>query len=441
MSRIDPAPRLPQRSEPVSAEPVRPEPARPEPLRFEADRGAQRSKWIALALVVGLVGWMGSGYVLPSPEEEVAAAPAGPRAVTVAVRPSEAQVVTRTLSAEGQALPERETAVPAETSGEIAEVLVEKGARVEAGDLIARIDPAQRASDLVRAEEEERRARRELDNAQTLLDRGIGTADRVAEARAAQAAAEAGVAAAREELSATEVTAPFAGRVEALEVDPGVYVAEGAEIARIVDNAPLEIAIQVPQQSRGGLEAGREAEVRFITGEVRTGVVTFVGSSADAQTRTFLAEVEVENEGGVVPAGVSAEVRIPVGEAVAHFLSPAILSLGADGTLGVKTVDEDDRVVFHEVEIVRAETSGVWVAGLPERARVVTIGQGYVSGGEVVDPRSEEALEALAGGALPEAGAAIEEVEGAASTGAAEGAPPDAALGSAAAAPRAQADR
>ena len=416
MSRIDPArPEAlrsqpvqpgPARPEPVQSEPARPEPARPEPLRFEADRGAQRSKWIALALVLGLVGWMGSGYVLPSPEEEEVAAPAGPRVVTVAVRPSEARVVTRTLSAEGQALPERETVVPAETSGEIVEVLVEKGAEVEAGELVARIDPARPAADLARAEEEERRARRELDNAETLLERGIGTADRVAEARAARAAAEAGVAAAREDLSATEVAAPFAGRVEALEVDPGVYVAVGAEIARIVDNTPLEIAIQVPQQSRGGIEAGREAEVRFITGEVRQGVVTFVGSSADPQTRTFLAEVEVANEGGEVPAGVSAEVRIPVGEAVAHFLSPAILSLGADGTLGVKTVDEENRVVFHEVEIVRAETSGVWVAGLPEEARVVTIGQGYVSDGEVVDPRSEEALEALTGGALAPPGAA-----------------------------------
>ena len=433
MSRIDPPPRAPGPAEPARAEPARPgpvrrepvrreaaaSPARPEPLRFEADRGASRSKWIALALVVALLGWMGSGFVLPSAEEgaEEAAEPAGPRLVTVAVRPSEAEVVARTLTAEGQALPERETAVPAETAGAIAEVLVEKGARVEAGELVARIDPAQRSADLARAEEEERRARRELDNAETLLDRGIGTLDRVAEARAAQAAAEAGVAAAREALSATEITAPFAGRVEALGVDLGEYVAAGSEVARVVDNTPLEIAIQVPQQARRGLEAGREAEVRFITGEVREGVVTFVGSSADPDTRTFLAEVEVANDGGEVPAGVSAEVRIPVGEAVAHFLSPAILSLGADGALGVKTVDDENRVVFHPVEIVRAETSGVWVAGLPEEARVVTIGQGYVSDGEVVDPRPEEALEAMAGGAPAQADAALEEVEGAAAEG------------------------
>ena len=43
-----------------------PAPAAPtEPLRFETDRGASRSIWIAVALVVALIGWMGSGIILP----------------------------------------------------------------------------------------------------------------------------------------------------------------------------------------------------------------------------------------------------------------------------------------------------------------------------------------------------------------------------------------
>ncbi|MEL6680880.1 MAG: efflux RND transporter periplasmic adaptor subunit, partial [Pseudomonadota bacterium] len=119
----------------------------------------------------------------------------------------------------------------------------------------------------------------------------------------------------------------------------------------------------------------------------RTGTVAFLGTSADADTRTFLTEITVENADGVIPAGVSAEIRVPTGEVEAHFLSPAILSLDTDGTLGVKTVDGQDRVVFNRVEIVRAQTDGIWVSGLPESARIITIGQGFVNDGEVVDPR------------------------------------------------------
>ena len=366
-------------------------------LAFETDAGAARSKWIAGGLVVVLLGWMGSGFVLPSEEAAPAAETrAMPRAVAVAVRPSVAESVEQVFVAEGQALPDRDTAILAEASGRVAEVLVERGADVGTGEVIARLETAEREAELARDREALARARREFDNAETLLDRGVATADRVAEARAGLAAAQAALAAAEAVVEDTVIRAPFAGRIEALDADEGETLAAGAEVARIVDLTPLTIAIQIPQQSLGGIEAGRPAEVRFITGERARGVVRFVGSSADAETRTFTAEIEVPNEGGAVPAGVSAQVRIPTGEVVAHFVSPAILSLGTDGRLGVKTVAEGDVVEFHPVEIVRAQTDGIWVSGLPREARIIAVGQGYVNDGETVDPRpeSEEAEEA-----------------------------------------------
>ena len=86
-----------------------------------------------------------------------------------------------------------------------------------------------------------------------------------------------------------------------------------------------------------------------------------------------------------LPAGISAEMRIPTGEVTAHFVSPAILSLDEAGTLGLKTVGEDGRVAFHPVDVVRAETDGVWLTGLPETARIITRGQGFVRAGDAVD--------------------------------------------------------
>ncbi len=367
--------------------------APPRGLSFDTDKGSSRSKWIAGLLAVALVGWMGSGYVLPSAdapaEDQVAEAPAP---VAVAVQESVADEVTLYLSAEGQAVPDRLTEVPSETSGRIAEVPVRKGQDVAAGTVIARIDPAQRAADLARAETDLTRAERDFDNAETLLARGVATGDRVAETRAALATAQASLATAREAIDATEIRAPFAGRIERLEVDPDEYVEEGAAIATVVDTSPLTVTIRVPQQALRSVRTGLPAEVTFITGEIRPGEVTFVGTSADAETRTFLAEVTVDNPGGEIPAGVSAEVRIPTGTEVAHLLSPAIMSLSAEGVLGIKTLGEDGTVVFNDVEIVRAESRGIWVTGLPDRATVLTVGQGFVSAGEPVTPRPAEDL-------------------------------------------------
>jgi multidrug efflux system membrane fusion protein len=222
------------------------------------------------------------------------------------------------------------------------------------------------------------------------LERGIATADRVVQARAGLAAAQAEVTDVNEASKALEITAPFAGRVETLQLDEGEFVSAGTEVGRLVDITPLTVAIQVPQQSLTRLAVGQTATVRFITGEERKGIVTFVGTSAASETRTFLTEIEVENVDGAIPAGISAEIVIPTGEVLAHFLSPSIVSLNTEGALGVKTVNGDNVVAFHPIQIVKAQIDGIWVTGLPESVDVITVGQGFVTEGETVAPSAGE---------------------------------------------------
>ena len=359
-------------------------------LRFEADRGAARSTWIALALVIAIVGWMGSGFVLPSDDETATFTREDPAPLAVAVAMSQAEEVTQFYRAEGQALADRDTGLVAETSGDIAEVLVRKGQDVAAGDVIARFDPAANQAEVNRAAQDLATAQREFDNASALLDRGVATNDRVTQARAALAAAQAQVIEVQQDTNALEITAPFGGRIETLDLDVGEYVSAGTQVARLVDITPLTVEIQVPQQSLTLLEVGQPASVEFITGEKREGIVTFVGSAAAAETRTFLAEIEVDNADGAIPSGISAQVVIPTGTVTAHFLPPSIVSLNTQGDLGIKTVDSDATVAFFPIEVVDAQIDGVWVTGLPDSVDVITVGQGFVSEGEVVAPRPAE---------------------------------------------------
>ena len=358
-----------------------------ERLSFQDDKGASRSAWIAAALAVAIAGWMGSGYIWPSADDEGAGSgPAQVAPVAVGVAQSSVETVTLRFQAEGQALPDRETSIRAETSGDVAEVLVEKGQDVQDGAVIARLSATRAKADLARAREELARAQREFDNATELRERGVATVDRVTQARATLAAAEAAVTTAQEAINSLDITAPFAGRIETLSLDRGEFVQAGASVGRIVDNRPLTVAIQVPQRALGRIRNGQTATVKFITGEQREGKVGFVGTSANTETRTFLAEIDVANEDGTIPAGISAEVLIPTGTSKAHFLQPSTVSLDPEGRLGVKTVGDDNTVTFHPIEIVRAEINGIWVTGLPDSARIITIGQGFVTEGETVAP-------------------------------------------------------
>ena len=366
------------------------EPTTPIPLTFASDKGASGSLWIAAFLVIAIVGWMGSGFVLPSKdEEEPVVVRADVQPVAVAVTMSVAETVTQFYQAEGQAQPDRDTNVRAEISGDIAKVLVSKGQDIEAGAVIARFDATNNDADANRAAQQLAQAQREFDNAEQLLARGVSTADRVSQARAALAAAQAQVTEVEQDAKALTITAPFAGRIETLNIDEGEFISAGSEVGRIVDITPLTVAIQVPQQSLTRLAVGQTATVRFITGEERTGTLTFVGTSA-AETRTFLAEVEVANDDRAIPAGISAEVVIPTGDATAHFLSPSIVSLNTEGTLGVKTVNADNVVAFYPIQMLKAQIDGIWVTGLPETVDVITVGQGYVNKGEIVAPSPAE---------------------------------------------------
>jgi multidrug efflux system membrane fusion protein len=197
-------------------------------------------------------------------------------------------------------------------------------------------------------------------------------------------------------LDNTVITAPFAGRLNEMTLDEGEFVNDGDMVAEVLDNDPLNVVVQVPQQALSRLAKGQMAEVSFITGQNRMGSVGFIGSNADSQTRTFRVEIAVDNPDSEMPAGLSARVAIPTGQARGHFISPAILSLGTNGDLGIKTVEEGNVVAFRPITIVRAQTDGIWVTGLGEEAQIITVGQGFVSAGDTVDPRPVEVSEAVA---------------------------------------------
>ncbi|MFG5383263.1 efflux RND transporter periplasmic adaptor subunit [Yoonia sp. R2-816] len=356
-------------------------------LRFESDKGAGASKWIAIFLGLSLIGWMGSGYIIPTETADEVTDEPTVRPVAVAVIDSAARDIELVLTAEGQSTPDRSTGIQAKASGQMTSVLVARGDLVAAGQELGRIDSRTIEAQLAQAQAQLVQATEDYDRAVTLQGRGIATENQVTQTRAAKVAAEAAVTAAQEQLDNTIIRAPFAGRLNEMTLDVGEFVNDGDVVAEVLDNDPLTVVVQVPQQALSRLEKGQEAQVSFITGEIRTGTVGFIGSNADSQTRTFRVEVTVDNPDSQMPAGLSARIVIPTGQARGHFISPAILSLSPTGELGIKTVLPDDTVAFRPIMIVRAQPDGIWVTGLEDETRIITVGQGFVNAGDVVDPR------------------------------------------------------
>jgi multidrug efflux system membrane fusion protein len=45
--------------------------------------------------------------------------------------------------------------------------------------------------------------------------------------------------------------------------------------------------------------------------------------------------------------------------------------------------------MFYPLTLIRSQEGGVWVSGLPDKARLVTFGQGFIQSGEKVIPVDE----------------------------------------------------
>jgi len=345
---------------------------------------------IAGGLALALAGWLASGQLgaelTPPDAEEDAGVPIaeGPEPFAVRVAESEAAPVRREVVVNAHTEAARDVEIRAETNGRVIEVGAERGAEVAAGDLLVRIDPREREALVREAEATLRQRELEFEAATKLGQKGFQAETKVAEAEAALEAARAALERVRIDLAHTRITAPMAGILELRPVEVGDFVDIADPIATLIEQDPFLVVGDVAESEVGQLALGMTGQAELITGDRVEGRISYIASRADPLTRTFRVELEVPSRDGGLRAGVSARLRIATEEVLAHRVPASLLALDDRGVLGVKAVDGDDRVSFHPARIVRAESDRLWLAGLPETLRVITVGQGFVREGDPV---------------------------------------------------------
>ncbi len=354
------------------------------PARTFRSRLLNPTTVVFAAIVILVVAWMGSGMIgrdaHRAPERQ---APPPP---SVAASWSEAEPITRELVLHGDVEPNQVVTLRARTEG-IVEEMASTGRRVTRGEALGQLSTDDRQARLARAHAQLASAQRDYDSTMELVEGGFVSRSEAQTRLAQLEAARADLRAIQLEIDNTTLRAPIDGVINRIDADLGSYVAMGGEVLRIVDNDPLITVVHVHQAAAPRLATGMPARVRFIGGDERAGTVRFVAPLADAATRTFRVEIEVDNPEPALPSGLSAEAVIPTDTVSAHRVSAALIRLDAQGRIGLQTVDDDAHIAFTPVEVIRARADGIWVTGLPQRARIVTISRGLLSPGQAVEVR------------------------------------------------------
>ena len=298
---------------------------------------SSRVRWLAIGLGVLVVGSTIATYFLTRGPEE------SPYRATQVSQAS----ITQEIRVTGHVELTDQVEVPAPIEGQLVQVAVEPGDRVEKGQLLAQLDKVSAEAALLVAEAElqvararvseaeaaAQRASRALDRTERLAKKGLASDSALEAARSETAKARAAVQAARAERSAaleqaslrgrerdrTDIVAPRAGLV--LEVPPhtGMMVGPRTRLFRI--GAPLEqmhVKAPIGEADIGEMAVGLSAEFEVPTYAGRVFEATVKHISPDPKTEYgaifYTVTLATDNPERLLLPGMTAQVRIKVAQ-------------------------------------------------------------------------------------------------------------------------------
>nr|WP_298374077.1 efflux RND transporter periplasmic adaptor subunit [uncultured Halomonas sp.] len=354
-------------------------------------RFASLSAPIALLLGVALLIWLIFGDVqrfrAEPPEGNALQKPGLTR---VEVRTSHAQQHVPTLTLQGQLEPKRDVILRPRRAGSVSALPHDQGDRVKANDILLQLDEEDLPELQTQAEAALELALSELKGGRRLQAKNLIPNNDVLSLKRDVAQARAELARLRQLRIDASFKAPFPGVINRLDIEVGDFVQAGEDIGKLVEIERLLATGQAPQRRAPDLHPGLPVTATLLSGDKLQGELSYVASSADDATRSYALEANLANPERLRIAGASATLDIALPVRQAHALSPALLILDDEGRLGVKYLDDDDKIRFAPVTLLTADAVQTWVTGLPETVRLITLGGGYVDIGEKVEAVSTD---------------------------------------------------
>ncbi|UNK58262.1 efflux RND transporter periplasmic adaptor subunit [Pseudoxanthomonas daejeonensis] len=312
------------------------------------------------------------------------------------------------LAFPGEVHAREESPLSFRVGGKLVRRAVDAGARVEQGQVLAELDPADQAlqaqaaqAQLAAAEAELARSKGDLDRyaklvEQQLVSRSTYDAQKAAyEAAAGQArAARAQRDVTRNQAGYTELRAPRAGVIASRQAEAGQVVAAGQTIFVMAADGGREVAIDLPEDRIRQFKVGDTAQVELWSapGQRLPGTIREIAAAADAQTRSFAARVALDAAAqGEVELGQSARVYLPQSNGDASLHVPlSALQRGEDGAAAVWVVREG-KALRVPVDTGKFGSESVPVTGALQAGDwVVAAGGHLLREGEPVAPVDRE---------------------------------------------------
>ncbi len=276
-------------------------------------------------------------------------------------------------------------------AGKIVERRVDIGQAVKAGQVLARLDPADSALQLAQAEAQHALAAADLARYRDLRTKNFVSASALDARETAFKAAAAQAQLAKNQAGYATLAAERNGVVSQVLAEAGQVVGAGQAVFRLAPDGEREVAISIPESEIGVFKPGQAATVRFwatagaadrpVAGRLRE-----VSPMADPVTRTFAARISLQDADPLLPLGMTATVRFPNGTGGASALFVPLTAIFQQGNQpAVWIVGADNTVKLQPVSVSAYTDSGAAVTGgLVGGEQIVAAGVNLLAAGEKV---------------------------------------------------------
>ena len=345
---------------------------------------------LALVVFVAAVLWVLTGHFAavgsetPEPGATEAEAVVETPKRTVAVVRAEVTDYARLIRISGVTEADKLAILAARSNGVVQELTAEAGDTVERGAVVMLLEGEDVRAAVKTAQDQLAQAAEQLAVGETLSAKGSLPETQLTARRAAKSAAEGALSQAQAAADRLSLVAPFAGTVDAVNVEEGEWVQQGTPIATLIALDPIIVKAEVAERDVAHVAVGAKALVRLVSGVELEGTVKHLARKASDKTRTFALEVDLPNPDGAIPSGMTAELRLTAATQPALTVPRSVLTLNEAGQVGLRVVTEDDIAAFLPVELIDDTEAGFVVTGVPQGARVIVAGQDLVRDGDAV---------------------------------------------------------
>lgn len=296
----------------------------------------------------------------------------------------------------GEIRARHETQLGFRIGGKIIERLVDAGARVQAGQVLMRLDPGDTGLQASSAQAQYQLAEAEAKRYRELRDKNFVSQSALDAKEAALKAAAAQAGLAGNQAAYTTLRADHAGVIAATLAEIGQVVSAGQPVLRLAQDGEREVAIAIPETQFAGLKVGTPADVTLWSdnndaaqagGRLRElgGRLRELSPAADPASRTYAARVALSGADAQAALGMTAQVRFKSHDKRDQLVVPlpAIFQQGDQAAVWV--VAADHSVSLRPVQVAAYRDNGAVIAsGVAAGERIVSAGVHKLNAGEKI---------------------------------------------------------